>query len=599
MPILSFRNKEKERRQHPQASLIPYKIWESSDFSFRSYISDDEIMLMQTRAEELISQLDTISFKNDYYLGKRAWLAIAFSHPELSDEVLMQIAKQLTLSDYDLSRIAIIFGKLSFFEKLISQYSDAQIQTMIKWDDYSTLKETAYHGHLPLLKGLVELTANQTEIPDYVFSSMFRDAARSGHLPMMEWLESQAPQKLQTMIKSCDFSAFRFPSWSLNQPVRDWLVRKISTDQLENMLTVNNCEMLRDAMQYGHTAIVNYLLQFPCLFVVADELGRKDPEARRTKGLENLAERYVNPFVTEKLAVLHAQKQEFLSTNPTKRFNLGNIQEVQLCFYLLKNLIANHDASLLDEVRFLLSIPAVKHMALTGIDPEKPNELRQFIVIENHWDAFTILHENVEFIDLTAELSKLHYSELYYNDPPPNERWFESEDRIRNALCDPRGYPDLAAQLFNIDKVVKLFQAIPPCVTTVNLNDDSLLTLVMSNEFSLHKLNNSLPNIQTIYLFYDEISEFFENEIEQLKAIFPNLKNTVFVNYSGKTLGVLGKDLPPEITKKPLAIANLAIRLGFPVTVPKLGELAGFFAKEKGLDITKLPEQVRDIVKKY
>ena len=402
--ILSFRNKEKERSQHPQASLIPYKIWECRDFSFRSYISDDEIMLMQTRAEELISQLDTISFKNDSYLGKRAWLAIAFSHPELSDEVLMQIAKQLTLSDYDLSRIAIIFGKLSFFEKLISQYSDAQIQTMIKLDDYSTLTETAYHGHLPLLKGLVELTANQTEIPDYVFSSMFRDAARSGHLPMMEWLESQAPQKLQTMIKSCDFSAFRFPAGSLNQPVRDWLVRKISTDQLENMLKFNNCEMLKDAMIYGYTTTISYLLQFPCLFSEADKLSRMNPEMPEMRGLRNLAERYINPFVTAKLADLHACESQFLSINPTKKFNLDNNQEVQLCFYLLKNLIANHDASLLDEVRFLLSIPAVKHIALTGINPEKPNELRQFIVIENHWDAFTILHENVEFIDLTALL---------------------------------------------------------------------------------------------------------------------------------------------------------------------------------------------------
>lgn len=79
-------------------------------------------------------------------------------------------------------------------------------------------------------------------------------------------------------------------------------------------------------------------------------------------------------------------------------------------------------------------------------------------------------------------------------------------------------------------------------------------------------LEGSLPNIQTLYLSFDEVSAALPEENKRaLKAIFPNLKKTIFYN------GFEGRG---ETDKNPRIAYNQAKRLGFPYPLPGLQSLA-------------------------
>ena len=142
------------------------------------------------------------------------------------------------------------------------------------------------------------------------------------------------------------------------------------------------------------------------------------------------------------------------------------------------------------------------------------------------------------------------------------------------------------------------FAAIPTSVTTLDLSNQRLF--ILSTE-GMAQLSGSLFKVQTIYLSYDDVLKMDDEKRKALKDIFPNLSNTIFFDeYSKNILGVPGIGKEPIVTDNLFQRANLAKRLGFPATVeiPSLQSQATFFAKEKKLEVSELPEQVQDIVKK-
>ncbi|OGV45002.1 MAG: hypothetical protein A3F46_02365, partial [Legionellales bacterium RIFCSPHIGHO2_12_FULL_42_9] len=281
-----------ERMAHPQARLIPWALWKSSNLFYHT-LHDAILPLMQANDVDLINLLEqSPSLLQSSQLKKCAWLAIAFSHPDLSNETLAFLGIKLAIKQNDLFDVALKWGKAHFLNHVFTNYSDNELQAMIAADDYSVFSTAAFYGQLEIVNRLLEVSS---------------------------------PAEQQAMIAADDYYAFRLAA-------------------------------LND-----HLEIVNRLLSFPAVFVYAERHEHEYGE-------------YVYPFINDKLTVLRAQKAAVEQGNPDAVFDTADVEEAKLCFYVIRNLIRRNNPALLDDIRLLLEIPAVKALAHTAVTPQAPNE---------------------------------------------------------------------------------------------------------------------------------------------------------------------------------------------------------------------------------
>lgn len=156
----------------------------------------------------------------------------------------------------------------------------------------------------------------------------FRLAAENGHLHVLNRLCELAPTEATAMIQSENYYAFR---WA--------------------------------AVGRGHHNVINFLLDCPAMLGYAEmhefEYGEK----------------YVNPFIARHVNRLKEMHDAFKQSNPEDLFDLVTKSECLQGFYMLRNLIRRNDEALLDDIRFLLSIPGIKALAPAGTIPGNENEL--------------------------------------------------------------------------------------------------------------------------------------------------------------------------------------------------------------------------------
>lgn len=117
------------------------------------------------------------------------------------------------------------------------------------------------------------------------------------------------------------------------------------------------------AVGRGHHNVINFLLDCPAMLGYAEmhefEYGEK----------------YVNPFIARHVNRLKEMHDAFKQSNPEDLFDLVTKSECLQGFYMLRNLIRRNDEALLDDIRFLLSIPGIKALAPAGTIPGNENEL--------------------------------------------------------------------------------------------------------------------------------------------------------------------------------------------------------------------------------
>jgi ankyrin repeat protein len=397
-------NSEAERKQHCQASLIPQQLWRTY-FFFDSQLSEFELEIMNKVDEFALPSLDFQALPDN---KKRAiWLAFVFSHPDASDDALMQIAHQLTIKPQSLFLNAIAYGRTSFFEKLISIYSASleemiisdnyrafflatemghlaivdrllrivnergphQLQTMITaGGGYGAFCNAAHWGHLAVMKLLVRVLGElePEQMQSMLVSNnyyVFILAARSGHLSMMKYLITLAPEeKIQAMLTTQYYDAFRFAASNGYLEVIEYLL-SLSPDKVQAMLSADNYSSFRKAAENNHGPLAKYLLNFSSVFAYAE---RHDHEYGIT---------YIYPFVQERLDIIRSHRERLEQESSNMIFDLVEPEEAKLGFYLIRNLIRRNDATLTDEIRFLIEIPALIALAHRAIDGNQTNEL--------------------------------------------------------------------------------------------------------------------------------------------------------------------------------------------------------------------------------
>ena len=182
------------------------------------------------------------------------------------------------------------------------------------------------------------------------------------------------------MIAADNFYAFRTACGKGHQGIAKWLLTQ-SPDNKEQMIAYGNFDAFRTCAR-GHQAIASWLIeQSTACFAYAES---HDQEYGET---------IIYPWVANQLTILRETKVQFNEQSPTDVFNLTDEEnEAKRGFYLLRNLIRRNEATLNEDISFLLDIPAIKALVHTEVTPNQANELvRLALSVNNQWAAERLL----------------------------------------------------------------------------------------------------------------------------------------------------------------------------------------------------------------
>ncbi|HAT8227125.1 TPA: hypothetical protein JA370_14375 [Legionella pneumophila] len=182
----------------------------------------------------------------------------------------------------------------------------------------------------------------------------FRLAAENGHLHVINHLCELAPTEVTAMIQAENYYAFR---WA--------------------------------AVGIGHHDVINFLLDSPVMLAYA-----------KIHEFE-YGEKYVNPFITSHVNRLKEMRDAFKQSNLDGVFDLVTKSGCLEGFYMLRNLIRRNDEALLDDIRFLLSIPGIKALAPAGTIPGDENELLRLALRLGNQGACELLLSIPDVLALT------------------------------------------------------------------------------------------------------------------------------------------------------------------------------------------------------
>ncbi|MDX2345771.1 MAG: hypothetical protein QNK11_02705 [Legionella sp.] len=289
------------------ADLIPPSVLREF---FHTPFSDSEIRLMQTKTSELEERIQAAPSITKHYEA-RAWLAIAYSHPDLTNDGLLHILKkiiphntkkQLVIASafgraylvnellmstdalhlirenkYNVFLVAAFHGHLPVmdcFIKTLTQLAPSEMQYMLSYDKHDAFSQAAWDGNLSVMEYLIHQTRDLLSKQSAVYMitrgpfSAFYDAAQTGQIPVMQCiirhLEALAPQLIPIMLQESTYYAFRQAAWNGHLQVVKFIFRsaeKRLPDKTLTMLEAWDYGAFREAVIRNDLSMATYLLQ--------------------------------------------------------------------------------------------------------------------------------------------------------------------------------------------------------------------------------------------------------------------------------------------------------------------------------------------------
>src|SRR3990167_9257734 len=437
MDTLKLFDSERTRLRDEVASLIPKSLWDV--YFDRTLTGIDRALLTATPDQifTLLSQpeIQTLSTKRK----RCCWIAIYCQHTELDSNLLIQIAIALQINliefiqekDYQFFILTALNLRIDLFDKLKTITSSSEsgylwwrdnvlniainkLQIIIQQDNFKIFRIAASQGNINQLNRLIELTPNRVqEMISAVDFYAFRLASYSGHLSIINRLIELAPGRVQEMISANNFYAFRLASYGGHLSIINRLI-ELASGRVQEMLSADNFAAFRLASHNGHLSIIN------CLIELVPGRVQEMIAFRNFEAFHNIArhdfthvimsilhfpnifayvemhrheygERFVIPFIQTQFANIRHGMELFYAEHPHEIFNLVDEEQVRVCFYMSRNLIRRNDLALLDDLRFLLEIPAVRLLAHTDVTPNEQNELLRLALTIGNQDAAALL----------------------------------------------------------------------------------------------------------------------------------------------------------------------------------------------------------------
>ncbi len=388
---------------------------EANDYcAFQEAASGGHLPVLNRLIELAPGLLSLMIEANDYNAFQGA--AIGGHLPVLNRLVELApslVSLMIAANDYSAFQGAARDGHLPVLNLLVALAPDL-VSLMIEANDYSAFQQAASDGHLPVLNRLIELAPELVSLMiaanDY---SAFQWAARNGHLPVLNRLIELAPDLVSLMIAANDYYAFQGAASRGHLPVLDRLVG-LAPDLVSRMIEANSYAAFQGAADAGYLSILNRLMELAPdevsvmieenLYAAFSSLARHHMDDIVNRALcdpcafahaemhqEEYGERYVNPFIRSELTALRALKTAVALENRNAVFNIADETRATRCFYIIRNLIRRNYPASLDDMCFLLAIPAVQALAHTPVTNNVPNELLRLALTMGHQEAAAAL----------------------------------------------------------------------------------------------------------------------------------------------------------------------------------------------------------------
>lgn len=488
---------KRERLLHPQGKIIPDSLWTYADF-FNYELSIQTMDLMQLSSEEEIF----------YYLKNQSlgdtpipssilrshWLAIALTHPNISDRSLLTYANQLHLSDLDLLKTAAATGRTGVIKLLLNPYDAESIQNKIpvlKWpglqwinhalgsitqrmayslgfvhakiavNDYVIFRLAAKNGHLGTLNYLASLLPNYVQgmLSTHQYEA-FQSAIAYGHINVINFFATEAAENIEEIISAKQYLAFRTAAnWGKLEAMNRLI--ELAPNHVGQMISANNYAAFRGAAEFGQLNILNRLIELAPdetqAMVKSYEFeafrkavrGNHSPVLNRLLSFSSVLgfaeqnrqayDHIVQPFIHQQLSFLHHQHHESIIAKPNVVFDIENDEEhTKRGFYIVRNLIRQNTTHTLDDIRFLINIPSIGALLHTSVNNGQTNELLRLAIQLNNQEAASVLltipavHELAVQNNFYREEANGRFDlEAIALDPESSMRALTSGERIR------------------------------------------------------------------------------------------------------------------------------------------------------------------------
>ena len=276
---------EKERRQHPQVSLIPANIWRHY---FCKKISNSEIALMKSKPHK-------IRFSSMKWRPYSVCLCILYGHPKITAfEFLALLDKKRATLKYTIEA-AIITNRKDIIH-LIAQRHKNDLQYILEAEAFEVIREAARVGSLSSIKYVISLYAGSVSVMlraqlfevfrcscmrstfkcklfDYLLSlapeleeevisfynfCLFRNAAKYGNIAMIHRLISLTPNKIEYMLSSENYGIFSEAAIEGRLKVLKLLFSFIP-EKIVSVVCSNQYKIIKDAALFGRIKVINYL----------------------------------------------------------------------------------------------------------------------------------------------------------------------------------------------------------------------------------------------------------------------------------------------------------------------------------------------------
>lgn len=370
-----------QRNKYPQTRLIPALVW--SEIFGDGYFPDYLLSWMSLSYEDLNKQITPIVDEEK----DKAWIALAFSHFDCEPDKFVEMGGNLGLSISKMLDLAVMLGDSPKHLELIQMLYQKEIYSLENIKNYSLrLQESSKFGHLNLLKYQIEVIESfrGSQLIDDLITmdnfGVFGQAAEHNQLEIMKYLVEKMPDKVEDMIAADNYHAYGAATLNGHADIVKYLAEK-APDKLDDMIASDNFFALRWAVKWSCASVVQYLLSHPEAFSFTES--------------HDGSQSYINSFTAEKLSDLRGKQIEakFINVSPS---------EGKLLFYIVRNLIRRNESHLIDDLRFLLNIPALKALAHSEVTPDEPNELLRLALSIDNREAVTVLL-NIPLVRAIAE----------------------------------------------------------------------------------------------------------------------------------------------------------------------------------------------------
>ncbi len=274
-----------------------------------------------------------------------------------------------------------------FKEKFEGKVKEKVIAT-ISQDFNSALEKAITQGNRVFASWL------QTNFPNEYQAAhipLFRAMVIAGKLDEIKAIAKENISQLQEMISANNYQALKDAARGGHADICQWLVEQVDPEHVEAMITNSRCDAFSTAAWLSNATnrekICSLFLNqnLPGLFAYIEQHDPKDFNSVD----------YVTPYVNNRLSELKQRMSEFTQTNPNDIFDLrATNQEIQLYYYILRHLIRCNDDSAIENIQMLLTIPSIKSLLTTSVRGNATNEcLRLALELNNQHAAHALIRE--------------------------------------------------------------------------------------------------------------------------------------------------------------------------------------------------------------